>query len=136
MISYDGYLRNKDRSPHKQLVDQCIEAIQTFGPAYYQPEGRYSIREGVYMRDGLPNSVSKYNGRWYYSITFENVRRETMPMKSPFCAEVCIWKDTGEIWSIIFGNYEEISFIGYSYEEEKQNKDHRVVPLEIEPCPE
>lgn len=135
VVNYKGYLRNKDRSRYRDIVNKCIEAIQAFGPDYYQPDGRYQITETVYLQDGIPNSVTRYNGKAYYHIAFMNGLKDK-PMKSPFCAEVCMWIDSGEIWSITFGNGEEISFIGYSYETEKQKKNHRVVPLEILPLPE
>ena len=49
------------------------------------------------------------NGREYYLVTFDYDLNKVL-MKNYFSAAIRMWKDTGEVWNITFGNGEEFNF--------------------------
>ena len=128
-VNYTAQLRDLADSPYKTLVEQSLEAIRIFGPDYLQSDCRYNVSLNPYRFDGEYNSVSLLNGKPYYAVMFL-CDMDKHKLKMPFTAHVAIWKDSGKIWKITFGNGESISFVNRPYEEVRHDKDHRIVPWE------
>lgn len=97
------------RSDEAKIVERCVELIKKYGPDYYDPNAKCDISEAVYSLDGKRDCVSQNNGREYYLITFDYDLNKKL-MKNYFSAAVRMWKDTGEVWNITFGNGEEFNF--------------------------
>ena len=93
----------------KKIVERCVELIKKYGPDYYNPEANHNIAEAVYRSDGKNKPMPENNGREYYLITFDYDLNKVL-MKNYFSAAIRMWKDTGEVWNITFGNGEEFNF--------------------------
>lgn len=101
----DAIVNAKER----QIVDRCVELIKKYGPDYYNPDANYNIETVIYRLDGKRDCVSQNNGREYYLITFDYDLNKGL-MKNYFSSAIRMWKDTGEVWNIEFGNGEKFDF--------------------------
>lgn len=52
------------------MINKCAKVIQYLEADCYRPDGNYTITECPYQLDDLYDSVSKHNGRAYYSVWF------------------------------------------------------------------
>lgn len=127
-INYNGMVTNKNQSPYKDIVNKCLEAIKTCGPDFYPLCYSYNVANTYFKGDGIYNSVTKQNGREYYLILF-NYDLNKISLPTIIAAEVCMWRDTEEIWKIRFGNGEELVFLDTSYSNVKTQKGHKVIRL-------
>lgn len=92
-----------------KIVERCVELIKKYGPDYYNPDANHNIAEAVYSSDGKNKPMPENNGREYYLVTFDYDLNKVL-MKNYFSAAIRMWKDTGEVWNITFGNGEEFNF--------------------------
>lgn len=104
-----GKMNEKERNEY--LVKLSKEVIKNFGPDYYR-DLPPTIEEG--KNDYLKGK--DIEGREYYCVTFPYDKTKEI-LDFPYSAYVKIWKDTGEPFSVIFGNGWGRNFLQISYKE-------------------
>ena len=90
----------------------------TFGPDWYQEPMKVNISElkefDIHLM-GKDEITEPLFGRKYYTVTFRYDRKKEPDWT--YAAEVDIWEDDGEPWSIMFGNNWGNNFLSRSYKQ-------------------
>ena len=100
------------------LTQKAKEVMLTFGPDWYQEPMKVNISElkefDIHLM-GKDEITEPLFGRKYYTVTFRYDRKKEHDWT--YAAEVDIWEDDGEPWSIMFGNNWGNNFLSRSYKQ-------------------
>ena len=100
------------------LTQKAKEVMLTFGPDWYQEPMKVNISElkefDIHLM-GKDEITEPLFGRKYYTVTFRYDRKKEHDWT--YAAEVDIWEDDGEPWSIMFGNNWGNNFLSLSYKQ-------------------
>jgi len=100
------------------LTQKAKEVMLTFGPDWYQEPMKVNISElkefDIHLM-GKDEITEPLFGRKYYTVTFRYDRKKEPDWT--YAAEVDIWEDDGEPWSIMFGNNWGNNFLSRSYKQ-------------------
>lgn len=109
------------------LIKIGKELTKIYGPEYYREYGKPVISKiRKFKTDDHRIEISKNTGRKYYEITFPYDQAKEK-LEWNYASKIEVWKDSGEPFSILFGNGAGFNFFF---------KSHRTrIQTDIEPVP-
>lgn len=126
-----GKLTKAERN--KYLIKMGNELTKTYGPGYFRiAEKPVLSKAQKFKPHDNRTEIAQNIDRQYYEITFP-YNKTNRQLEWNYASIVSVWKDTGEPFSILFGNGMGFNFFFKSHKEHLQSGNIQQIPYEEVP---